>query len=132
MATQYNDNDIFADNVGYDSRQGDNEAWYDNARLLYDANDVATIPNLFDVTDLIAIEAWQAPVTEQTDVSLLPNDVFLWGDGLGWCCVFNGRLIAKDLRCGDAFVVYAKAVAEAARALPFQGEYSLAVMESEK
>lgn len=119
MTTQYNDNDIFADKVGYDPQQGDNEAWYDNARLPYDANDVATIPNLFDVTDLTAIEAWQAPVTEQTDVSLLPNDVYMYGPDVAFCVVWDGKLESRDLPAGPAYQRFAELSAAALDSIPF-------------
>lgn len=89
-----------------------------------------TIPTLESIADLTAIEAWQASVTEQTDVSLLSDNVFLWGNELSWCVVFGGKLIGKDLPLGDAFIIYAKATNEAAKAIPFQGEHQL--VESEE
>ena len=78
--------------------------------------------NLFDVSDLVAIEEWREPVLETTDVSLLPDDVYLYGPAWSWCCVFGGKLIAKDVCAGDAYAAFANAATEAKRAIPFNGE----------
>lgn len=92
-----------------------------------------TIPTLESIIDLTAITEWQVLVTEQTDVSLLPSDVYMYGSGLYFCVVFEGKLEAKNLPAGSCYRIFAELCAKAAGVTPFSGEYTyFSELESEE
>lgn len=93
----------------------------------------STIPTLESISDLTAIIEWQPGhhITDDTDLTEIPNDVYPYGSELAFCVVFNGKLEAKDLPAGEAYRVFAELCAVANEAMPFDGSY-FSELESEE
>lgn len=89
-----------------------------------------TIPTLDSIADLTAIIDFQAPVMPDTDIALLPNDVYMYGPDVAFCVVWGGRLDVVDLPAGPAYARFAELCAVANEAIPFDGFYS--ELESEE
>lgn len=85
-----------------------------------------TIPTLESISDLTAIQAYEAAVTDDTDVCLLENGVYLYGLDVYWCVVVDGKLIGKRMPGKEAWAMLwaniMQPIEPQERAIPFDGK----------